>query len=479
MRHMNRKLTTLGLIGLMGIGAGFSSCTLAPDYVRPESPVAGEWPAGPSYTQKTAGQPAFDATIIDWEKFFTDQPLRQVIRRALHANRDLRVAVLNIEKTQARYRIQRAALIPGIDATAASNNQAADKTVYTVGLGVSSYQVDLFGRIRSLKEQALEQYLATEEAGRAVRISLIAEVANAYLNLAADRERLSLAKDTLKSQETTYQLLTQSYAQGITNALDLRQAQTQVESARIDVARFTTLCAQDINALDLLAGGSLAPDLLPTSLSDTLTESRGLLPGLPSTVLLNRPDVLQAEHLLKGYNASIGAARAAFFPTIALTSSLGYTSTSLSDLFRPDSGFWAFAPQITLPIFDGDSRMAQLEVAKKDRDIALAQYEKAIQSAFREVADALAQRGTIDTQLAAQQALVNASSSRYDLAQARYRQGIDSYLTVLDAQRSLYSAKQGLITTRLTRLNNQVTLYQVLGGGAGEAVEAQTVNDGK
>ena len=442
-----------------------SSCTMAPTYTRPEAPVPTLWPDGAAYQGQAGTSVKQEAADIPWQEFFVDGHLRGVIKLALENNRDLRIAALTIERSQAQYRIQRASLVPEVDATGSANNQVAAAHKYSISVGVSSYELDLFGRVRSLKDQALEQYLATEQAQRTVKIGLIAEVAGTYLNLAADRQRLQLAQETLKSQEAGYQLIKRRFEAGVSSELDLRQAQTQVDSARVDVARYTTLTAQDENNLNLVVGSSVPIELLPQALSDSLPLVQEITPGLPSDVLLQRPDVLQAENLLKGYNANIGAARAAFFPRITLTAAYGTAGGDLSGLFRAGTGDWSYAPQISLPIFDLGSRSAQLKVAETDRDIAVAQYEKAIQTAFREVADALAQRGTIDEQLAAQESLSTATGKTYALSQARYAKGIDSFLTVLDAQRSLYSTQQGLIGTRLTRQVNLVTLYKVLGGG--------------
>jgi multidrug efflux system outer membrane protein len=448
---------------------------MAPKYTQPVAPVPPAWPSGPAYKEMAA---ATDKSVADipWQKFFVDEKLRMLMALALENNRDLRVAVLNIERSRAQYQIQRSDLFPKVDATADGNfqrlpadlsgtGQAMTVHQYGVGLGVSSYELDLFGRVRSLKEQALEQYLATEQARRSVQISLVSQVAGTWLTLAADRERLQLAKDTLTSQQSSYQLTRSRFEAGVSSALDLHQAQTSADTARVDIARFTTLVAQDENALTLVVGSPVPTELLPQSLSETLTALKDVAPGLPSDVLLSRPDILQAENLLKGANANIGAARAAFFPRITLVSSIGFGSDDLAGLFKPGSFAWKFAPQITLPIFDGGSNRANLKVAEVDRAIAVAQYEKAIQVAFREVADALAQRGTIDEQVAAQQSLTYATSESYRLSQARYEKGVDSYLTVLDSQRSLYGAQQNLITARLFRLANLVTLYKVLGGG--------------
>ena len=463
------KRMTLAISLSLGACLGLAGCSMAPAYMRPAAPVSDSWPNGPSYkteTDRTLGKPL--AADTAWQDFYLDGALQKVIALALENNRDLRVAAFNIEKLQAQYRIQRATLFPEIDAAAVRNNMEAPNDQYSVGVGVSSYELDLFGRVQSLKDQALDQYLATEQARRTVQISLIAEVATTYLTLAADRERLNLAQETLKTQQTTFELMQRRFDAGASSDLDLQQAQTQVDSAKVDVARYTTLAAQDKNGLTLLAGAEVQEELLPKALSETLPAVKEMTPGLPSGVLLHRPDVLQAEDLLKGYNASIGAARAAFFPQITLVGAYGTASGDLSGLFKSGTFGWTYSPQIVLPIFDAGKRSAQLKVAETDRDIAVAQYEKTIQTAFREVADALAQSGTIDGQLAAQKSLVAATGKRYALSQARYEKGIESYLTVLDAQRSLYSAQLGLIDSRLTRLVNQVTLYKALGGGSKE-----------
>ena len=464
MMHMQKLTAALGLV--LGVTLGLAGCaSMAPTYSRPAAPVPGTWPEGPSYQVKTAEPWPELMADMSWQDFYLDARLQKILALALANNRDLRVAALNVERSQAQYRIQRAELLPQIDGAALINNQAAADSRYSVGIGISAYELDLFGRVRSLKDQALEQYLATEQAQRTVRISLVAEVAAIYLNLAADRERLKLAEETLKAQRTTFHLTERRFEVGASSELDLRQVQTQVDSARVDVARFTTLVAQNENNLNLVVGSPVPAEFLPDAFTDTLSPVKDIDPGLPSEVLLQRPDVLQAEKLLKGFNANIGAARAAFFPRITLVTSLGVTSDQLSGLFKSGAGVWSFAPQLTVPIFDAGTRMAQLQVAEVDRDIALAQYEKAIQTAFREVADALALRGTLDEQVAAQESLVTATARRYMLSQARYERGIDSSLNALDAQRSLYSAQQGLIGTRLTQLVNLVTLYKVLGGG--------------
>ncbi len=471
------KRTTRLLSLLVGIFCLAGCATMAPNYQRPAAPVAAAWPSSPAY-KEAAGKPAGTTPAeIPWADFYVDPQLRKVIALALENNRDLRVAALNIERSRAQYQIQRSDLFPKVDATAAGTFQRIAENFsgtglpenvhqYNVGLGVSSYELDLFGRVRSLKDQALQQFFATGQTRRSVQISLVGQVAANYLTLAADRELLKLAKDTLTSQQTSYQLIRSRYESGISSALDLHQAQTSVDTARVDIARYTTFVAQDENALNLVVGSAVPAELLPAALTETLTALKDLQPGLPSDVLLARPDILQAEHLLKGANANIGAARAAFFPRITLVSSVGLGSDSLSGLFKSGAFVYQVAPKISLPIFDAGSNRANLKVAEVDRDIAVAQYEKAIQTAFREVADALAQRGTIDDQVKAQQSLTDAIAESYRLSGERYKKGVDSYLQVLDSQRSLYSAQQNLIGVRLSRLTNLVTLYKVLGGGA-------------
>jgi len=458
---------------LAGIVALVCGCTLAPTYNRPEAPVSAAWPGVASGYQTV--KPGEAAADVPWRDFFVDEKLRQVVGLALTNNRDLRVAALNVERTQALYRIQRAELLPSVNAGGtfskervpgilSQSGHPATVELYNVNVGISAWELDLFGRIRSLKDAALEQYLATEQARASAQIALVAEVANTYLALAADRENLKLAQSTLETQQASYEMIRRRAEVGASSDLDLRQAQTRVDAARVDIARYTSQVALDENALTLLVGSTVPPELLPAELGE-VPVLRDFTPGLPSEVLQRRPDILQAESLLRAAHANIGAARAAFFPRITLTTSIGTTSDQLSGLFKSGSETWAFVPQIVMPIFDART-WAAYDVTKVDREIALAQYEKAIQAGFREVADALAQRGTLGDQLEAQQSLVDASADGYRLSDARYTRGIDSYLRVLDAQRSLYSAQQGLIAVRLARLTNLVTLYKVLGGGA-------------
>ena len=466
---MKRKLFLL-----VGLFAFLTGCTLIPKYTKPEAPVPPAWPSGPAYKeiQTTPGAPV--VTDLKWREFFTDERLQKIIETALNNNRDLRVASLTVERARALYRIQRAEILPTVNAVGSGGKERIPADLsgtgssmtaeqYSVNLGIYSWEIDFFGRIRSLEKRALEEYFATEEARRSAQILLVSEVANAYLTLAADREALKLAQSTLETQQDAYDLIRRRYEKGLATALDLSQAQTQVDSARVDIARYTHRVAQDGNALNLLVGSPVSSALLPEALSN-VTPPKGISPGTSSEVLLHRPDILYAEHLLKASDANIGAARAALFPRISLTTAIGTASAELSGLFKAGSDTWNYSAQIVLPIFDARTWSA-LTVTKVDREIALAQYEKAIQGAFREVADALAVEGTVEDQLAAQQSLVNAVAETYRLSNLRYEKGVDSYLGVLDAQRSLRVAEQVLIALRLARIANQVRLYAVLGGG--------------
>lgn len=467
---LRRLGITLLLAGLLGACA-----TLAPDYARPAAPVDSTWPATGGQIVETTGK---DESIVTlgWRAFFVDARLHQLIDLALANNRDLRATALAIVKARAEYRIQRAELFPALSVDAGTtarrtpgelsgSGQAVTSHSHSVDLGVANWEIDLFGRLQSLRDQALETYLASEETLRSTRISLVAEVAGAYLTLSADTALLHLAQETLASQQHSYSLTRKRVELGVGTELDLRQIETSVETARRDVAAYTAQAAIDRNALVLLVGAPLPDALLPPAGLDSVTALRTLPVGLPSTVLQARPDVLAAERQLRATNASIGAARAAFFPSISLTATAGTASTSLGGLFAAGSGAWTFIPQVSLPLFNAGASRARLQVAEADRDIALASYEKAIQGAFREVADALAQRATLDARLDAQQKLVDASAASYRLSDARYQKGVDSYLSALDAQRSLYAARQGLVSLRLSAATSAVTLYKVLGGG--------------
>lgn len=456
-------------------------CTLSPKYERPNAPVPAQWPTRAAYNETKAVASAPSATELMWREFITDKRLQNIIELALNNNRDLRLAVLNVERSRALYGIQRVSVLPAVSATGSMSKGRVPADLSTTGsdvssaeqdsvnLGIISWEIDFFGRIRSLKEQAFEQYLATDQARLSAQILLVSSVAGAYFALAADREALKLVSSTLETQEATYKLIRKRQDVGLASELDLRRAQTQVDTARVDVARYTQFVAQDENALNLLVGAPISPEFFPADLS-SISQPREISSGLSSEILLRRPDVLAAEHNLLAANANIGAARAAFFPRISLTTTAGTASAALSGLFKDGSSTWNFAPQIVMPIFDARVWFAY-DVTKVEKEISVAQYEKAIQTAFREVADALAIRGTINKQIDAQQSLVNAVAETYRLSNIRYTKGIDSYLSVLDAQRSLYGAEQGLIALRLARLNNVVALYKVLGGGSEEGLE--------
>ena len=447
-----------------------AGCTLAPSYERPALPVPSAWE-----NPGNEGATGTAASELPWRDYFADTRLRTIIELALSSNRDLRIATLNIERARAMYRIQRADLLPSVDLAGGQNAQRVPESVSQTGstyvtrqysaTAAASWELDFFGRIRSLNNQAIEAYLATEEARRSAQISLVAEIANVWLAMAADRELLELARRTFATQQKSVELIRKSFAAGAASALDLAQARTAMERARADTARYTAQLARDRNALALLTGASVPESLQAETLAGALSTVADLPPGIPSEVLTRRPDVLQAEHMLRAANANIGAARAAFFPRIALTAGIGTASTTLEDLFESGTRLWTFAPQITMPIFHAGALRANLDRAKIERNIQVAQYEKTIQSAFREVADALADRATLAEQLDARSELVNAANESYRLSEARYRGGLDSHLVLLDAQRSQYAAEQELIATRLAEANNRVMLYKVLGGG--------------
>ena len=485
--------SALALLALAG-------CTsLAPDYARPMLPVPATLNGtnGPNGPEGTALAP--ETGPMGWQEFLQEPRLRELVALALQNNRDLRVAVLAIEKARAQYGVEQSNRFPAVGATAAGNRtRTADdlntsgrsptSSQYSAQLGFSSYEIDFFGRVKNLNEAALQEFLRTTENRRSVQLSLVAEVANAWLTLDADGRRLQLAQDTLRSRQKSYELTERSHALGAASGLTLAQAQTTVDTARADVAAFTSQVARDRNALALLAGAPVPAALLPDGANPRATASPAraasasasvapapslatpaatllAVPGdLPSSVLLNRPDVRAAEYTLRGAYASIGAARAAFFPSITLTASAGTASNALSGLFDGGNGTWSFAPQIRLPIFDAGRNRANLQIAETARDTALAQYDKAVQTAFREVADALAERATLAERLQAQQSLQAATLKALQLSQARYRLGADSYLPVLDAQRALYSAQQTLIGLALAEQANRITLYKVLGG---------------
>lgn len=472
---MTRRLT---IIALLTGAAALSACNLAPGYVRPAGAVPAELPRGWPYPP--AATDAADPTRIGWRDFFTDARLRQVIGQGLANNRDLRVAAANVLQARAQYRVQRADLVPtttiggsgtytnnlfGAGGGGAGAGTGTNIEAYSATAGFSAFELDLFGRTRNLSRAALERYFASEEAQRSARISLIAEIASAWLTLASDRDQLALAQETLKTFEQTLTLTRAQFRIGVASELEARQAETNYQGARNDIATLQTRVAQDGNALDLLVGAPVPAAQLPEGLGDGKV-TRDALPGdLSSTVLLRRPDVLQAEHQLIAENANIGAARAAFFPTISLTATIGTLSTALSGLFGAGSFTYTGNPAVSLPLFDGGRNAGNLAYARASQQAAVASYEKAIQTAFREVADALATRGTIGEQIAAQTARANAAAAAARLSDARYRAGVDSFLVALDAQRTDYAARQQLLTTRLARASNLIELYRALGGG--------------
>ncbi len=462
---MSQHLKPLKSVSAAVLALILSACgSMAPDYQRPGAPVAPAFAPGSASASSPAASPD-----IAWGEFFVDARLKQLITLALANNRDLRIAVLNIEQARAQLDIRRADQWPSVNAGLSGSRQPTSaggiSSTYTAGVLVTAYELDLFGRVRSLGDAALAQFLATEEARKAAQISLVATVANNYLALQGDEELLRVTRETLRTREASLRLIKLRFDNGASSQIDLRQAESLLESARVALAQVTRQRALDENALVLLLGQALPTTLpagLPISAPSTLPE---LAAGLPSDLLVRRPDIRQAEQLLIAANASIGAARAAFFPRITLTGSLGSVSNELSGLFKAGSGGWSFAPQLLQPVFDAGRNQGNLRVAEVSRDIATAQYERAIQSAFREVADALAGRATLGEQLHAQQALVRAEQDRYQLAELRYRNGVASYLDALDAQRSLFAAQQALVQAQAQYQQNLVTLYRVLGGG--------------
>ena len=466
-------MNTKQIISIIGMVLVLHGCVMMPKYTRPESPVPATLPFREAYKDGRFPQEARSVVNLRWQDVFLDKKLQKVIGISLANNRDLRLAVLNVERARAFYGVQQAELFPLVTASGTGSKQrvpaelsASGKAMnveqYSVDLGIASWEIDLFGRIRSLKEQALQEYLGTEQVRRGAWIALVSEVARVYFTLAADLEKLKLARATLELQRSVYGVIWQQYDNGLVTEPDLLRAQTQVDAARGDIARYTQLVAQDQNALNLLAGSSVPKDLLPSDLA-SVSPLGDITPGLSSEVLLRRPDIMAAEHQLKAAYAFIGAARAAFFPRISLTTTIGTASSELSSLFSSGSNTWSFVPQMAMPIFDARTHAAY-RVSKATREISLTQYEKIIQTAFREVADALAMRGMVDQQVSAQESIVDSAQKIYEFSNQRYAQGIDGYLSVLDAQRSLYAAQQELMSLRLAKLANQVRLYAVLGG---------------
>ncbi len=458
------------IVVVIGVTLAAAGCTMAPTYIRPDLPVAESYPS--PTTEPADGA---SASELGWREVFGDQRLQALLALAIENNRDLRIAALNVERVQALYRIERAPLLPNVNATGTATYQGTSQSLpsssflpteqYAVNLGVTSWELDFFGRIRSLSDAALERYFATAEARRSVHLSLVAQVATAYFQERALAEQLELAKLTLEVQASSFEITRRAFELGTASELDLRTSESQVETARFNLFFYEQRHARAQNALVLLLGTSIPPDLpAPAPLEESVILAE-LPAGLPSDLLQRRPDILAAEHELMAASASIGAARAAFFPSITLTGSAGYASTDLGDLFNGDNFGWSFAPRINLPIFTGGALRANLEVSEVSQSIEVARYERSIQSAFREVADALVARRTLEEQLQAQTVRAQADQRRYDLADLRYRAGIDRYVTFLQAQRDLYEAQRVLIDVHLERLANTADLYRALGGG--------------
>lgn len=494
-----------------------SACSLAPTYVRPAAPVPPSWPTGASYLrQSEAALPS-----VTYRDIFRDPRLQAIIDQALANNRDLRIAVANIEATRAQYRLQRAELFPELNATAAYSYRdngrggavansgigtggtgtgtggtgnggtggtgngngnggagtgtgsgtgntgtlsSSSNSTFQLGLGITAFELDLFGRVRSLTSAALSRYFAQEATARATRLTLVGDIATAWLTYAADRSLLKVAQDTAESARRSVELTEARRRGGVAPRTDVRQAQQVLATAESDLAAQTTALAQDVNALQLLVGAPIDPALLPASIEEAVGTVAELPAGLDSGVLLRRPDVVQAEYELRATNAEIGAARAQLFPRVALTALAGLASTALRTLFSGGSFSYSVSPNASYPIFNAGAGRANVAFTQAQRDAALAAYERSIQSAFREVSDALARRGTIGAQLAADQRFYDAAADTFRLTEARYRGGVDTFLTSLDAQRQLYSARQVLVRTQLVRATNLVTLYRSLGG---------------
>lgn len=458
-------------LGVVTLSLALAACDMAPKYVRPSLPVPAETPQGPAYA--TSSDAAIVPADTAWRDFFTDARLARVIDTALANNRDLRVALANVEQARAQYKVQRADRLPTVAAGGTATYQDTPFSqvgsgrfdLYQAQVGISAWEIDLFGRVRNLSKAAQEQYFASVEARNAAQTALIAETANAWLVMAADQERLRIARDLESAFGKTLELNKARFARGIASDLEVRQAQTSYDAARSAIAEATTLVAQDQNALNLLAGTTVAATDLPDGFPAASATIENLPADMASDVLLRRPDIAAAEYQLRSANANIGAARAAFFPNISLTAAFGSLSMGLSNLFTSDSQTWSVAPSATLPIFDFGRNKGNLAYARATYDAMLATYEKSVQTGFREVADALARRGTMGQQLEAQMSQRDSARVAYTLSEARFRAGVDGFLTTLDSQRALSTAEQSLLATRLTRATNMVEIYRAMGGG--------------
>jgi multidrug efflux system outer membrane protein len=461
------KLKTLSLSALAVLI--LSACQLAPEQQAIELPV-------PQNYALASGDSGVKAAELHWQQFFSNPKLQQLIELSLANNKDLQIAALNVQRVRALYQIEDSALYPSLDLNASGTRQRlpADLTgtgnaqinqQYSATVGITSYELDFWGKVRNQSEQALQQLYSTEQAQLSSQISLVAELANAWLTYAADQQLLELAAHTLHSQQKTLELTEQSYNLGAASALTLQQVKSTVATAKVDIARYQRLLQRDKNALDLLTGSQVADDLLPDQPLSKILQLPELPAGLPSDLLQQRPDLKAAEHDLLAANANIGIAKAAFFPSISLTANAGSASAELDNLFKSGSGSWSFMPSVNLPIFNMGRTQANLEVAEAQQQVALVTYQQKIQQAFREVSDGLADREGYAAQLQAQQDLANSNQQSFLLSEARFKQGADSYLQVLDAQRSWYSAQQQLISGQQALLASQISLYKVLGGG--------------
>jgi multidrug efflux system outer membrane protein len=466
----NNKINLLMVLSLPFL---LTACiSLDPKYQRPTTPVPNRMPQGDAYG--TPSGDTIDLVNTSWRDYIIDDRLRKVVAMSLDSSRDLREAIADVKSAQAKYEEERSSLLPTVDAEVSNSrsrsltgvgNQTAISNSASANASTSSFELDLFGKNQSLTREEYETYLGTQQGARSTQLTVIYNVVNYWITLAADKSNLETAKQTMASAADSLQITRNNYSHGISSMVEVSSADSTYQSARADVANYTTSVAQDKNALDLAVGKSVSDDLLPSGIEQLKGIMKDIPPAVSSAVLLNRPDVLEAEHNLKAANASIGAARANFFPSISLTASGGVSSSQLSTLFKNGASAWSFSPSISLPLFAGGYNVAALKYSKAQKDLYVATYEKSIQTAFQEVADALARRGTIKEQLNAHTAYVNASATYYQLADLRYRSGIDTYINALDAQRTLYSARQNLISTQQTYYQNLITLYKVMGGG--------------
>ncbi|TCK16461.1 efflux transporter outer membrane subunit [Marinobacterium mangrovicola] len=449
-------------------------CSLAPDYLRPEAQSINEWQSADQSGQVSSAD-------TGWRDLFADPAMQQVVDLALDNNQDLQIALLNVERYQAQYRIQRSELFPSISADGGGTRQRIPTTYsgagessissqYSATVGLTSYELDLFGRVRSLKQQALEEFLAQQQTQLSTQLTLVANVANAYLNLVADNDQLKLAMETRDIEADNLDLVEKRYNLGVASELELSQARASYEDAEVRLAQYQRLTKLDRNALTLLVGTQLPQNWTPSESLQSVAIGE-VQAGLTSELINRRPDILAAEYQLRGANANIGAAKAAFFPSISLTANAGTMSSDLDNLFDHGSDTWLFAPSISLPIFNAGRLSAQLDTSEIDRDIALAQYQQSIQTAFTEVSDAIAERDGYAQQLQSQQRAEEAYQRYFEIAEQRYRNGVDSMLTRLDAQRNLVSSQQASITARLSLLQSRVDLYRALGGGWKENTE--------